>query len=152
VRALIKRRIVDPLREQLTQGVTPSRLALALALGAVIGVIPVLGATTLLCGVLAVALRLNQPAVQVANFAAYPVQIALFIPFFHAGSWLFGRPATELTVQQMRDELRADRWGTIAHYAGANARAVAVWALIAPFVITLLFVVLRPVLRRVKPG
>lgn len=152
MRELVQRRIVEPLRQQLTQGVTPARLALALSLGAVIGVIPVLGATTLLCGLIAVVLRLNQPAVQVANFAAYPVQIALFIPFFHAGSWLFGRPAMELTVQQMRDELHADRWGTFAHYAGANARAVAVWALCAPFVSTLLFVILRPVLRRVRPG
>lgn len=150
--SFLQRRIVEPLREQLTQGVTPGRLALALALGAVIGVIPILGATTLLCAVTAVVLRLNQPAVQVANYAAYPLQLALLIPFFHAGAWLFGRPDVELTVQQLRDELRADRWGTLAHYAGANARAVAVWAVLAPLAGTLLFFVLRPVLRRVRPG
>lgn len=151
MKALLRRRIVEPLKAQLTQGVTPGRLAAALALGAVLGVVPILGATTLLCGVAAAVLKLNQPAVQVANFAAYPLQLVLFVPFFHAGAWLFGQPAMEFTVKQLRSELSADRWGTLGHYAGANVRAVIAWAVLAPFVGVALYLVLRPVLRRVRP-
>ena len=147
----LQRRVIEPLRAQLTQGVTPSRLALALSLGVVLGVVPILGITTLLCGVVAAVLKLNQPAVQVANYAAYPVQLALFVPFFHLGAWIFGQPPMTFTVAQLRAELREDRLGTLAHYAGANLRAVAAWALIAPLVVMVLFVVLRPVLRRVRP-
>ena len=152
MRNFLRRRVMEPLRAQLTQGVTPRRLALALALGVVLGVVPLLGVTTLLCGVVAAALKLNQPAVQVANFAAYPVQLALFVPFFHAGARLFGQPPMSFTVAQLRAELHADRLGTLAHYAGANLRAVAAWALIAPLVAGVLFVVLQPLLRRVRPG
>lgn len=152
MKALLRRRLIEPLRAQLTQGVTPARLALALALGAVVGVVPILGATTLLCGVLAAALRLNQPAAQVANFAVYPLQLILFVPFFHAGAWLFSLPSMEFTVQQLRAELSADRLGTLAHYAGANVRAVVAWAALSPMVGALLFIILLPVLRRVRPG
>lgn len=152
MKAFLHRRLVAPLKAQLTQGVTPGRLALALSLGAMFGVIPVLGVTTLLCGVVAATLRLNQPAMQVANFAAYPVQLALFVPFFHAGARLFSQPPLNLTVAQLRAEVHADRWGTMVHYAGANLRAVVAWAVLAPLVAGVLFVVLRPVLRRVTPA
>jgi uncharacterized protein (DUF2062 family) len=151
VKAFLHGRLVAPLKAQLTQGVTPGRLALALSLGIVLGLFPVLGVTTLLCGVVAAALKLNQPAVQVANFAAYPVQLALFVPFFHAGARLFGQPPLDITVKQLRAEVHADRWGTIVHYAGANLRAVAAWALVAPLVAGLLYVVLKPLLHRVTP-
>ena len=151
MRKFLRSRVIEPLRAQLTQGVTPAGLALALSLGLVLGVVPILGITTLLCGVVAAVLKLNQPAVQVANYAAYPVQLALFVPFFHLGAWLFRQPAMVFTVAQLRAELQEDRLGTLAHYAGANLRAVAAWALIAPLVAALLFVVLKPVLRRVRP-
>ena len=151
MKAFLHRRLIAPLKAQLTQGVTPERLALALSLGIVLGLFPVLGVTTLLCGVVAAVLRLNQPAVQVANFAAYPVQLALFVPFFHAGARLFGQPPLNITVAQLRAEVHADRWGTIVHYAGANLRAVAAWAAVAPIVVVVLFVVLKPLLRRVTP-
>jgi len=154
VRAFLRRRLVDPLKAQLAQGVTPGRLALAVALGFVLGAVPVLGISTFLCLGVAAALKLNQPAIQVANYAAYPVQLALLIPFFQAGAWLFGRPPVTFTVKQLKAELHADRWGTITHYAGANLRAVAAWALVAPVVALLVFVVLRKVLTRtgVRPA
>ena len=54
-----KRRVVTPLIAQLKQGVTPEKLALTVALGLVLGIFPILGATTLLCGAAAIALRLK---------------------------------------------------------------------------------------------
>ena len=151
MKAFLQGRLVAPLKAQLTQGVTPERLALALSLGITLGLFPVLGVTTLLCGVVAAVLKLNQPAVQVANFAAYPVQLALFVPFFHAGARLFAQPPLDITVKQLRAEVHADRWGTMVHYAGANLRAVAAWAVVAPLVAALLYVMLKPLLRRVTP-
>jgi uncharacterized protein (DUF2062 family) len=141
-------KIVEPLRTQLTQGVSPSRLAAALALGAVLGVIPVLGVTTLLSGLAAIALRLNQPAIQVANYAAAPLQLALFIPFFKAGAALLGAPPVTFTLAQLRDELAADASGTILRYLGAELRAVGAWALVAPLAFAALFLGLRLLLAR----
>src|ERR1019366_3377691 len=72
----------------LTQGISPRRLALTLALGFAIGCIPVLGIPTVLCALVALAFRLNQPAIQAANYAAMPFQLALIVPFVRLGAWL----------------------------------------------------------------
>jgi len=148
VRAFLRGKIVDPIARQLTQGVSPSKLALAVALGVVLGAFPVLGATTALCALAGVALRLNQPAIQAANYVAYPLQLALYVPFFRAGARLFGLPPLAFTVADVQRQLTSDPWGTIAAYAGANARAVVAWAVIAPVAALAVYAVLRSVLAR----
>ena len=150
MRVFFRRKLLDPLARQLRQGVSPERLALAVALGLVLGTFPVLGATTALCAVAGVGLRLNQPAIQVANYAAYPLQLALFVPFFRAGAWLFGAPPLAFTVADARAALARDTLGTIATYAGANLRAIVVWAILAPFVALALRHALRPLLARLR--
>jgi uncharacterized protein (DUF2062 family) len=134
VRQLLRNRILLPLQAQLTQGVSPSRLALALSLGLVVGVIPVLGVTTALCALLAVALRLNQPAIQLANYLA--------------GAWLFGRPPIAFGLGQLQAELTADALGTIGHYLVDNLRALAAWGLLAPLLGGLLYLLLQAALSR----
>ena len=69
----------------LRQGISPRRLALTLALGFVVGCIPVVGLPTALCVVIALAFRLNQPAIQAANYLAMPFQAALIVPAGTAG-------------------------------------------------------------------
>jgi uncharacterized protein (DUF2062 family) len=72
----------------LRQGISPSRLALTLALGFAIGCFPIVGIPTALCAVLAIVLRLNLPAIQAANYAAMPLQLILIVPFVRLGGWL----------------------------------------------------------------
>jgi uncharacterized protein (DUF2062 family) len=153
VRHLVRDRILLPLQAQLTQGVSPSRLALALALGVAVGIVPVLGVTTGLCALLAVALRLNQPAIQLANYIAYPLQLLLFIPFFQAGARLFGRPPVAFSFSQLQGELAADALGTIGRYLFDNLRGLAAWGLVAPPVVGLLYLLGWAILSRLPlPG
>ena len=72
----------------LSQGVSPRRLALTLALGFAVGCIPLVGIPTVLCAALALAFRLNLPAIQAANYAVMPLQLALIVPFVRLGRWL----------------------------------------------------------------
>jgi uncharacterized protein (DUF2062 family) len=148
IREVLKRRVAGPVMAQLRQGATPDRLALSLALGVVLSAIPVLGFTAVLCVGVAAALRLNQPAILAANYAATPVQAALYIPFFHAGAWLFGAPPVSFSLAQVRAELEAGVWATVVRYWDANLRAVGAWALAAPLAAAALFLVLRALLRR----
>jgi uncharacterized protein (DUF2062 family) len=153
VRRFLKSRVVDPLVRQLTLGVSPGSLALALALGATVGILPLLGIATPACVLIAAALRLNQPAIQVANYLVYPIQLALYVPFLRAGAWLFGQPAPAFTLAQVRAELSADLWGTVGHYAWANTRALGVWAVLAIPVVVVLHFSLRALLARLHiPG
>jgi uncharacterized protein (DUF2062 family) len=78
----------------LSLGISPRRLALTLALGFAIGCIPVIGIPTVLCAGLALALRLNQPAIQAANYAAMPLQFALMVPFVRLGGWITSSPVS----------------------------------------------------------
>ena len=143
-----KRRLVEPLLAQLRQGVTPEKLAWSLALGLGLGTFPALGSTTLLCFCAAFLFRLNQPAIQLVNYLAYPLQLALLIPFLQAGQRLFNEPALPLTLERLQAELQAGALAVIGRYAGATARGVVVWALVVPPAVVVLRVLLRAVLVR----
>jgi uncharacterized protein (DUF2062 family) len=138
VREALHRRVVEPVKQQLWQGVAPAKLALSLALGVVISTMPVLGITTLLALALSVLLRLNHVAVVAANYLAYPLQILLFIPFFQAGAWLTGGPPVPFSIEQIQAELTGGIWPTVVRYADANARAMVAWLLVAPLATWLL--------------
>ena len=45
----LRRRLVRPVVEQLTQGLSPESIALTFAIGLAVAVIPVVGTTTVLC-------------------------------------------------------------------------------------------------------
>jgi len=138
----------------LRQGITPRRLALTLALGFTVGCVPVLGAPTVLCAALALALRLNMPAIQAANYAAMPFQLALLVPFVRLGGHIFA-PAALPTIG-VHDALRfspAMLWVSPIHLAaqvGAIAgRAMAGWLLVAIPAILLITLALHAMLKRI---
>lgn len=140
--------------EWLLQGISPERLAVTLALGFVLGCIPVLGIPTALCALLAIALRLNLPAIQAANYAAMPFQVALIVPFARMGSRLtpaHAAPALDvhaLTHAPLSILLHASR--PVALQLGIMAgQALLAWLLLAGPVALLLALLLTRVLRRV---
>ena len=67
-----------------------NRLISGMSLGVVVGCIPTLGFSTLICAVVAHPLRINQPLIQTVNFAVYPLQLALLLPLWRTGEWMFG--------------------------------------------------------------
>jgi uncharacterized protein (DUF2062 family) len=143
------RRLVRPILDLLRQGVTPEKIALSIALGVALGVFPVLGSTTALCALAALVLRLNLPAIQVVNYFVYPLQIALLIPFFRMGEWLFRSPHLPLSVSQIYAMIHANMWDAIRSLWTTAWHAVIVWCLLAPVFVAIVYAVLAPVLRRV---
>src|SRR5271169_4769651 len=109
----IQRKLVRPIIDLLKQGVTPEKMALSMALGVAIGIIPALGWTTLLCTIAALALHLNLPAIQIANHLMYPAQLALLLPFFRLGEWLFRAPRLSISVPQIYAMIHASVWNAI---------------------------------------
>lgn len=122
-----QRRVADPVKALLLQGVTPERIALSMSAGAVLGVFPVLGTTTVLCTVVALAGRLNLVAIQIVNWLVYPLQIALLIPFFRAGEWLFRAPPLSLTPSELVAMFRDDFRGSIVALWDTTWHAVVAW-------------------------
>jgi len=130
----------------LQAGISPQRLALTLALGFAIGCLPVIGIPTALCVVVAIALRLNVPAIQAANYLAMPLQLVLILPFVRMGGWMFSsgqkyRLATTPIPASLIGILRAS--GNVASHT------LAAWLVIAGPSVLLLTLALTPVLQRV---
>ena len=148
-RTFWQRRIRDPLVAQLTQGITPEKIALTLAVGTACALFPIFGATTLLCIAAAITLRLNQPIIHLLNQACWPVHIPAMYGFIRFGEYLCGAPAVSFNVRHMRDLL----WNHPALFFrdfGATAfHAVIAWLVLAPPFVALAYLVALPVTRRI---
>lgn len=142
-----QRRIVAPIVAQLRQGITPEKIALTIALGLVLGIFPILGSTTLLCGLAALWLRLNQPVIQLVNYFVYPLQLALIIPLYRAGEVLFGKPPVPLSIPLIFERFKADFGLFLREFGMIAVQGVVVWCLLAPVAAVALYYALRPPLR-----
>jgi uncharacterized protein (DUF2062 family) len=142
-------RMVRPILDLLRQGVTPEKIALSVALGAALGVIPALGWSTTLCAIAAIVFQLNLPAIQIVNYFMYPAQIALLVPFFRLGERLFRAPHFPISVSQIYAMFHASTWNAIKLLWTTIWHALMVWGMMAPVFVGLLYVILTPVLRRV---
>jgi uncharacterized protein (DUF2062 family) len=147
MRGFFQKKLIDPIVRLLRQGISPEKLALGLAVGIVIGIFPVIGATTLLCALAALLLKLNLPAMQLVNYLVYPLQILLLIPFFHLGAWLFGIEPLPLSATQLIEMFKTDLWETIIRLWDTTMRAIAAWCLISLPVVACLYSILRTLLR-----
>lgn len=131
----------------LQQGISPRRLALTLALGFAVGCIPVIGIPTVLCVGLALALRLNLPAIQVANYAAMPLQLILIVPFVRMGGWLFAAgPRHTLSTSAL---LHFSPWSLYSEVGGLAGHAMLAWLLVATPAVALMTLTLTLMLRRI---
>jgi uncharacterized protein (DUF2062 family) len=141
------RRLAQPIFELLRQGVTPEKIALSVALGAAFGVFPAIGVSTTLCAIAALFLGLNLPAIQIANYFVYPVQIALLLPFFRMGEKLFHASHLPISVEQIHRMIHGDVWGAMRLLWATTWHAIAVWCLIAPVFVAFTYAILAPALR-----
>jgi hypothetical protein len=138
----------------LRQGISPRRLALTLALGFVVGCLPVVGIPTALCAVIALAFRLNQPAIQAANYAAMPFQVALILPFVKLGGRLLpigtspGLNFSALSHVSVRLFAHPPQL-LLIQLGGMAGQALLAWLLLAVPVVVLLTPTLTLLLRRV---
>jgi uncharacterized protein (DUF2062 family) len=135
----------------LSQGISPRRLALTLALGFAIGCIPLVGLPTVLCVTLALSLRLNLPALQAANYLAMPLQWALMVPFVRLGRWLV--PPHNGPAFDPRVLLHLPALHLATHFAtligGLAAQAMLAWLLVAIPAVALMTFALTHMLRRI---
>ena len=142
------RRVVSPILGQLKQGITPEKIALTLALGGVVGIFPILGATTFLCAVIGVWLRLNQPIIQLVNYLVYPLQLALLLPFYRAGETLFQQPHVPIfSLTELMQRFSAGPWQFLLDYGMVGVYGLVVWTLAAPVLIAVTYYALRPTLK-----
>lgn len=143
-----QRRIVQPIVAQLTQGITPDRIALTLGVGLACGVFPFLGFTTALCFAAAAALRLNQPLIHVVNQLLWPVQLALIPVYVRLGASLFGAEALPFDPQEVSRVFLASQSEFWSRFGLMGLHALIAWLLSMPLLVGATWLATRPILRR----
>ena len=150
MRDFMQRRLVAPLLALLRQGVTPRKLALSLALGIVIGLVPILGVSTALCALAALALRLNMPAIQLVNYLLTPLQLLLIIPWLRLGEWLVQAPRFPITLDAGLALLSHGVINAVTVLSTAIVHATLGWLVLAPLLAFALYRGLEPAFRHLR--
>ena len=132
----------------LRQGITPHKIALTLVLGVLLGVIPLIGASTTLCALAALALGLNLPLIQLVNYLVYPLQILLLIPFVQAGQWLFRQPPLPFSLTQIKAMMEAGLWKAIVDLWDYTMHGVVAWLILGAVSGLVSYALLLPLLKR----
>jgi uncharacterized protein (DUF2062 family) len=148
VKNWLHRMLLEPLLALLRQGMSPRRLALCVAVAIVIGNIPILGVSTILCTFIALIFRLNFPAIQLVQAAMAPTQILLIIPFVRLGEWILRVPPQVVSVKAALTLMSQGVWQAIVVLRDAIFHAGLAWTLIAPFAVYLFHRLLTPVFER----
>ena len=143
---LREHKLVRLIFELLSQGITPHKIALCIALGALLGVSPLIGASTILCAVAAVAFGINLPLIQVVNYLVYPLQILLLVPFIQAGQWLFQQPPLRLSLRQLTVLLHTGFWHSISMLWGYILHALIAWLILGGMTAVIIYLISRPLL------
>jgi uncharacterized protein (DUF2062 family) len=146
---LTTHRWLQPIVDQLRQGISPQKIALTIALGIVLGITPALGTTVVLCTVAAIVFRLNLPVIQLVNGLVYPLQLILLIPFYRVGAWMFGADVSTISLHGVVTLIRSGMWQAIRTLWVVTLHALAAWLLLGAAASGILYIVLIPVMRRI---
>lgn len=135
------------MRKIFSENEPPERVALAFAVGVFIGFSPLLGLQTLLAVAVAVAFRLNKPAIITGAYLNNPWTIGPIVAAsWWVGSWFTGSPRIELpqmTLAALQDaefwRMLAGQWRQLLPFAvGATIFSILGAAIAYPVMIHLL--------------
>ncbi|MDQ2771813.1 MAG: DUF2062 domain-containing protein [Bacteroidota bacterium] len=146
-----RRTCIDPFLVLLRAGLSPGRLALAVALGVAFGLVPTFGVTTLVSVGVGLRLRLNLTAMQLAaQMSAF--QLLLLVPMLRAGAWLMGEghKVAHLSMRSLRHLIAQEGWGAAGRLLWrAELGALMLWLLAAIPLVAGLYFGLRALFQRV---
>jgi uncharacterized protein (DUF2062 family) len=148
----LKRALAENISSFLKQGMSPAKLARCVALGLLIAVFPALGVTTVLAALAAFVFRLNMAAVQLVNYAAYPLQLLLLIPFFNAGAWLFHEPSVAFHPSELAQRMRLEPLQVLAELWTLTWHASLLWLAFALLMLPVLTFLFQKLFERMLPA
>lgn len=137
-----------PILGFLKQGMSAKKLALAVSLALIIGIVPLPWVSTLLCTAIALLFRLNLPVIQFVNQIVYPLQIALFVPFLKGGEYLLESPPTNLTIDQITEMIQSDVFAAAKVLWQIMLTATFSWSLLCVPLFFIVYFTLLPILKR----
>jgi uncharacterized protein (DUF2062 family) len=146
-RSFWQRWLVDPIVRQLTQGVTPRKIALSLAIGSALALFPILGTTTTLCFLAGILLGLNQPIIQGVNALCTFVYFPLIVVFVRFGDTLTGAPPSRLNIPLMISLFTHHPGDFFREFGVTALHAILGWVVVAPLWVAMIYFLALPPLR-----
>lgn len=142
-----KRWFISPILKQLTQGISAEKLAWTIAAGFALGIIPILGTTTIVCFLAALYFQLNHPVIQCVCHALWLVHLALIIPFIRLGQWILGAPLIASSMSSMMKAFIQDPILFGQTYWLAAVQGLFAWFLVSIPLVLIVRAIALPILR-----
>ena len=136
------------IRAQFTQGFTPQKISLTIALGCSLGVFPIFGATSTLCGLAGLCLRLNQPVIQLVNWLISPLQLSLILVFVRLGERLVHAPPVSFSIPELFRKFHESPAAFMREFGLTGWHGILAWLVFAPGCTALIYFLLLPVLKK----
>lgn len=133
----------------LNEGKTPKELALAITIGCLLGIFPILGVTTAMSIIIGKMIKLNIPAIITANYAVFPVQIFMIYVLVITGETIFAIDTQ--TDYDFFKNIMEESWSVIFKTLGKSlATAVFSWVLLSSILFFPLYRVFLFFIYRIK--
>ena len=143
------KRLRAKIMDYLSDGTSPEKLSLAIALGVTCGLFPVYGLTTAVSVAVGIVFRANPIVIQLFNYMMYPIYFPIEFGFILTGAWVFEGDLHAYTWESI--QLIITGGGLISafrHIGGALMHAVIIWLIVAPFLSIGLRNLLVPLVKR----
>jgi uncharacterized protein (DUF2062 family) len=148
IEAFWQRRVIEPIVAQLTQGISPEKIALTLAVGFACAVFPIPGTTMLLCLLVGIVLRLNLLAIQGVNLLCWPIHAPLIYIYWRLGQRIFSDYYQgHRSMRVLSEELWDNPVQTFERFGSMIFHAIVAWAIIMAVCIPLIYGFTLPILR-----
>jgi len=138
---------IQKVRKLLLEGTTPQKLSMTIAAGIILGLFPIVGATSLLCLGASFTLGLNKVFIQMVNYLVYPLQLILFIPLIKAGHHVFQFTGTSIDYHNLLHVFRTDTFTALGEFGYLLLSGIVLWAVIS---VPLSFILYRSSLKYIK--
>ncbi|MDA7867689.1 DUF2062 domain-containing protein [Akkermansiaceae bacterium] len=142
-----KRWFINPILNQLRQGISADKLSWTIALGCAFGIFPVMGTTSVVCLIPAAIFKLNQPVIHAVRLALWPVHLALILPFIKIGQWFFGSEQITGSVPTLLKEFFESPARFAENYWLAALQGIAAWSVAIIPLIFIVRAITLPILR-----
>ncbi len=143
-----RERVLTLIVGQLKQGITPQKVAFTVALGFMLGIFPIIGASTALCLAAGILFKLNQPLILLTNSLTIPLQPPMVLVFVRLGETILHTPHVTFSIPELLRKFSASPAKFMQEFGLTGLHGIFAWSLIAPLVVLILYYSLKPPINR----
>jgi len=147
VQKFLNEKVIGSLLNFLIQGISPQKLALAISVGFLVGIFPILGTHTGLTILAIYVLRLNPASVLLITNLFFPLFFVFVIPFVRVGEFLFQAQQVSISIEGVKKMTESGFIYTLQSLGMTLVYAFAGWAIFSiPVGVAIYYITLKPLL------